>query len=178
MTGHDPYEGLTPLPSFSVTSSDFADGGAFSADQYGADSGGSDISPQLSWSGFPEGTTHFAVTVYDPDAPTGSGFWHWAVFNIPVSTTELPTGAGSPDSDALPDGAVTLPNEMRLPHFVGATPPPGTGTHRYFVAVHALEGPLDIDPESTPAFLGFNLNFQATARAIAVATAEPGGADS
>lgn len=178
MTGHNPYEGLTPLPSFTLTSSDFTDGGELAPAQYGADAGGQDVSPQLSWSGFPEETTHFAVTVYDPDAPTGAGFWHWAVFNIPASTTDLPSGAGSPDGAGLPDGAVTLPNEVRLKQFVGATPPEGTGTHRYFVAVHALTQALEIDPESTPSFLGFNLNFNAIARAVIVATAEPGGAES
>lgn len=177
MTGNNPYEGLAELPGFTLTSEDIADGSPLLSDQYGADAGGSDISPQLSWSGFPEDTKSFAVTVYDPDAPTASGFWHWAVFNIPASVTSLPSGAGSPDGANLPEGAVTLPNEMRLAHYIGATPPPGTGTHRYFVVVHALPDHLDIDPESTPAVLGFNLNFNATARAVLVGTGVAGGAE-
>jgi Raf kinase inhibitor-like YbhB/YbcL family protein len=175
MTGHDPYEGLTPLPSFTLTSDDFTDGGEFAAAQYSADSGGQDVSPQLSWSGFPPETGFFAVTVYDPDAPTAAGFWHWAVANIPAGTTSLAAGAGAAGA-SLPDGAITLPNEMRLRQYIGAAPPEGTGTHRYFVVVHALPEALELDPESTPSILGFQLNFNAIGRAVLVATAVAGGA--
>lgn len=176
---HDPYEIQRPVPSFTVTSTDIKDGQPLPAAQFGADAGGSDTSPQLSWSGFPPETKSFAVTVYDPDAPTASGFWHWAVFNIPASVTELPTGAGSPNSNALPQGAITLTNEMRLKSFIGAGPPEGTGVHRYFFVVHAVDvETLDIGPESTPAVLGFNLNFHSVGRAILVATGEYGGAQS
>jgi Raf kinase inhibitor-like YbhB/YbcL family protein len=175
MTGHDPYDGLTALPSFTLTSDDITDGAPLKSAQYSADSGGADVSPQLSWSGFPEETKTFAVTVYDPDAPTASGFWHWAVFNIPADITELASGAGAAGG-ILPAGAVTLPNEARLKQFIGAAPPEGTGVHRYFVAVHALPEALEIDAESTPAILGFNLNFRAIARAVIVGTGEAGGA--
>src|SRR5580692_12055306 len=105
----NPYDFLPEVPSFTVTSTDVADGQKMSMPQvsgvFGA--GGEDVSPQLAWSGFPEQTKSFAVTCYDPDAPTASGFWHWAIANIPASVTELETGAGSPDA-TLPDGAVAL----------------------------------------------------------------------
>ncbi|WP_375400118.1 YbhB/YbcL family Raf kinase inhibitor-like protein [uncultured Amnibacterium sp.] len=173
---YDPYARLDPVPSFSVTSTDATDGQPFAAAQYGADSGGSDTSPQLDWTGAPAGTQSFAVTMYDPDAPTGSGFWHWAVANLPATVTSLPSGAGS-SGGSLPQGALVLPNELRVPGYVGAAPPQGTGVHRYFVVVHAVDVPtLEVDPQSTPAVLGFNLHFHTLGRAILIATAEFGGA--
>ncbi|PJJ65212.1 YbhB/YbcL family Raf kinase inhibitor-like protein [Compostimonas suwonensis] len=176
MDDYNPYARLAAMPSFTLTSTDVADGQPLPAAQFGTSAGGSNVSPQLSWSGFPADTKSFAVTVYDPDAPTGSGFWHWAVFNIPVDVTSLATGAGAPDSGLLPAGAVTLPNELRLARFDGAAPPEGTGVHRYFTVVHAVGvASLDIDSESTPAILGFNLNFTSLARAIIVPTGEFGG---
>jgi Raf kinase inhibitor-like YbhB/YbcL family protein len=175
---YDPYARLDPVPSFSLTSDDVTDGQPLKAAQYGADAGGQDVSPQLSWSGAPAGTKGFAVTVYDPDAPTGSGFWHWAVANIPATVTSLPAGAGS-QGGTLPGGATPVLNEMRLPHFIGATPPQGTGVHRYYVVVHAVDvDHLDLDPQGTPAVLGFNLHFHTLGRAILVGTGEYGGAGS
>ena len=177
MTGHDPYAGLTELPSFDLTSIDLVDGGALKAPQYSSDAGGEDVSPQLAWSGFPDTTKSFAVTVYDPDAPTAAGFWHWAVCDLPVATTELVAGAGTLGAGLLPEGAITLPNEMREPAFTGAAPPEGTGVHRYFVVVHAVGvESLELDPQVTPSILGFNLNFKAVARAILVGTGQAGGA--
>jgi Raf kinase inhibitor-like YbhB/YbcL family protein len=133
--------------------------------------GGEDVSPQLSWSGFPEETQSFAVTVYDPDAPTGSGFWHWAVANLPATVTDLPAGAG--DGSELPGGAVILTNDAGQRRFIGAAPPPGHGVHRYYVVVHAVgTEKLDLPDEATPAFLGFNLFQQAIARAIIHGTYE------
>jgi Raf kinase inhibitor-like YbhB/YbcL family protein len=173
---YDPYARLDPVPGFTLTSEDILDGQPLKADQYGSDSGGQDVSPQLAWEGAPEGTKSYAVTVYDPDAPTGSGFWHWAVANLPATVTSLPAGAGS-EGGSLPDGALVLPNELRLKHFIGATPPQGTGVHRYYVVVHAVDVPrLELDPESTPAVLGFNLHFHTLGRAILVGTGEYGGA--
>jgi len=93
---YHPYDALPKLPSFSLTSTDVKDGQPMpDVHRSGVmQAGGKDVSPQLSWSGFPEGTKSFTVTMYDPDAPTAAGFWHWAVFNIPANVTELPSGAG------------------------------------------------------------------------------------
>jgi Raf kinase inhibitor-like YbhB/YbcL family protein len=168
-----PYDNLPKLPTFTLTSSSLADGGALANDQvsgiFGA--GGEDISPQLSWSGFPAETRSFAVTVYDPDAPTASGFWHWAVFNLPADVTELAAGAG--DGNQLAGGAVTLANDASLKRYLGAAPPAGHGPHRYYIAVHALPtDTLDIPADATPAFLGFNLFMQAIGRAVIHGTYE------
>ncbi|MBW0273988.1 hypothetical protein ATM97_32245 [Nocardia sp. MH4] len=171
---YNPYDALPQVPSFTVTSADITDGQPLANDQvsgvFGA--GGKDVSPQLSWSGFPEGTQSFAVTVYDPDAPTASGFWHWAVANIPASVTELDAGAGS-EGGTLPTGAVTLRNDGGFPGFVGAAPPQGHGPHRYFVVVHAVDVPeLEVGPDATPAYLGFNLFFHTLGRATLIGTYE------
>ncbi|MBL3699616.1 YbhB/YbcL family Raf kinase inhibitor-like protein [Leucobacter luti] len=177
----NPYAGMRQVPSFTVTSSDIQDGEPLPAELYAAHAGGSNRSPQLRWSGFPEGTRSFAVTCFDPDAPTGSGFWHWAVANIPAEVTELAAGAGAPagtpGSELLPAGAVTMPNEQRQPAFTGAAPPEGTGVHHYWFVVHALDVPhIDVDPQATPAVLGFMMRDAVLARAIIVATGEFGQA--
>jgi Raf kinase inhibitor-like YbhB/YbcL family protein len=168
---HDPYAELPKVPSFSVTSSDIQDGEKLAMRQvsgiFGA--GGEDVSPQLSWSGFPEGTKSFVVTVYDPDAPTASGFWHWAVVDIPAGVTELPSGAGDESGSGLPAGAFQLRNDGGSARYVGAAPPQGHGRHRYFTVVHAVDTEsLGIDAGATPAFLGFNLFFHSLGRAMIV----------
>lgn len=158
----DPYAPLTDLPLLTVTSEDFSDGDRLPDAQLG----GNDISPQLSWSGAPEGTESFAVSCYDPDAPTTSGFWHWSVFNIPASVTSLAAGVGDPELAGLPDGAVALRGDSGSRGYYGAEPPAGHGPHRYIFAVHAVFELLDIDDRSTPTILGFNLNFRAGARGL------------
>jgi hypothetical protein len=169
-TPPNPYDFLPQVPAFAVTSTDVTEGETLPSRCVSGvmGAGGEDHSPQLSWSGFPEGTKSFAVTVYDPDAPTASGFWHWAVANIPASVTELPGGAGS-EGGALPDGAVQLRNDGGFAGYVGAAPPSGHGPHRYFVVVHAVDTDrLDVAADTTPAVLGFNLFFHTLARATLV----------
>lgn len=162
----DPYELLPAVASFSVVSTDI------SADAPIADTfaGGSDNhSPQLSWSGFPAGTQSFAVTCFDPDAPTPSGFWHWAVTGLPASTTELAQGAGN--GSALPTGAISLRNDAGQAGYTGPMPPPGDRAHRYYFVVHALDAPaLEVDDSASPAYLSFNLVFHTLARGILVGT--------
>jgi Raf kinase inhibitor-like YbhB/YbcL family protein len=171
----DPYDFLPQVPSFTVTSTDLTDGQTCPMPQVSGvmGAGGEDVSPQLTWSGFPESTQGFAVTVYDPDAPTASGFWHWVVTGIPGSVTELPRGAGSQDGAALPEGARQLRNDGGFPGYVGAAPPAGHGTHRYFVVVHALDtADMGVPADATPAFHGFNLFSHTLARATLVVTYE------
>ena len=168
-----PYDNLPKLPTFTLTSESVSDGQPLANDQVSGimGAGGSDTSPQLSWSGFPAETKSFAVTVYDPDAPTASGFWHWAVADLPASVTELPAGAG--DGSELPGGAVTLANDASLKRYIGAAPPAGHGPHRYYIAVHALPvESLELPDGATPAYLGFNLFGHTIGRASLVVTGE------
>ena len=176
-TPPSPYDLLPQVPAFRLTSADVTDGAPLERAQVSGvmGAGGEDRSPQLSWSGFPEATRSFAVTVFDPDAPTHSGFWHWAVANVPVAVTELPGGAGDRSGSGLPEGAVQLRNDAGFPGFVGAAPPAGHGPHRYFVTVHAVDvDRLEVAPDASPAFLGFNLFSHTVARAVLVGTHEQG----
>jgi Raf kinase inhibitor-like YbhB/YbcL family protein len=176
MTANDPFARLPEVPSFSLTSTSAADGEPFHVAQmsgaFGVP-GGADLSPQLSWSGAPEATRSYAITVFDPDAPTGSGFWHWAVANIPADVTSLPEGAGDDSGRLLPAGAITLRNDAGSARFLGAVPPAGHGAHRYFITVHALDvQDIEVAPDSTPAMLGFQMASHILARATIVPTAE------
>ena len=170
---YNPYDFLPELPGFTLTSADITDSQPLKMAQVSGimGAGGEDVSPQLSWSGFPEETQSFAVTVFDPDAPTASGFWHWAVANLPATVTELPAGVG--DGSLLPGDALTLCNDAGMRRFVGAAPPAGHGYHRYFVAVHAVSvEKLDLAEDASPAFLGFNLFMKSIARAVIYGTYE------
>lgn len=170
MSDYDPYNTsvMPQLPQFELRSESFKDGERLAEAQVSKVMGafGGDESPQLSWSGFPEAAQSFAVTVFDPDAPTASGFWHWAVFNIPASVTSLPAGAGTPGSADLPEGAVTLCNDAGMRGYVGAAPPEGHGTHRYMVVVHALNVQrLKVPEDGSCAYLGFTIFGHGIARA-------------
>ncbi|MFJ4653454.1 YbhB/YbcL family Raf kinase inhibitor-like protein [Nocardia sp. NPDC088792] len=174
MSANNPFARLPEAATFTVTSATVADGGPWPAEQFAAGMpGGKDVSPQLSWRDAPAGTKSYAVTVYDPDAPTGSGFWHWAVADIPATVTELPEGAGDLTGATLPEGAFQLPNDTRDARFIGAAPPAGHGPHRYFVVVHALDvESIGVPPEATPAVLGFTMAGHILGRAVLTATAE------
>ena len=167
MPSIDPYDALPAVPAFTVTSDDFTNMQPLSPAQYSGKMGvpgGRDESPQLSWTGAPQGTKSYAVTVFDPDAPTASGFWHWAAFNIPAGTTSLPGNASA--AGELPPGTVELRNDAGFPGFVGAAPPAGHGPHRYMVVVHAVDVvSLDVPADATAASLGFALFTHTLARA-------------
>ncbi|QMU78491.1 YbhB/YbcL family Raf kinase inhibitor-like protein [Streptacidiphilus sp. PB12-B1b] len=165
-----PHEYHPPVPAFEVTSTDFVPGATLpQAHTFAADN----LSPQLSWSGAPVGTKSYAVSCFDPDAPTGSGFWHWVVFDIPADVTELPTGAGSGDFKGLPRGAVHVRNDYGTRDYGGAAPPPGDGPHRYVFTVYAVDQEkLGPDSDATPAVIGFNLRFHALGRAQVIAEYE------
>jgi hypothetical protein len=127
---------------------------------------GKNISPALQWVNVPADTKSFAVTVYDPDAPTGSGWWHWVIFNIPATVHELKTNAGQVDKHLAPPGSVQSVTDFGKPGFGGACPPPGDKPHRYIFTVYALNVPkLDLDEKATPALVGFVLNRHVIAKA-------------
>ena len=143
--------------TFTLKSSDI--GGQATQQQFynGMGCKGQNISPQLSWENAPEGTKYFAVTMYDKDAPTGSGFWHWVVFNIPANITELKSGAGEVAKKMLPKEAIQSITDFGKTGYGGPCPPPGA-PHQYLITVYALKSKIDLDKNASPAIVGFNLN--------------------
>ena len=168
----DPYAKLPSVPSFSVTSSDVSDGQPMS-DQHayeGATDTAANASPQLEWSGAPDGTKSYVVTCYDPDAPTPSGFWHWALVDLPADVTSLDAGDGTPGA-SLPGSAFHVRSDWGSKDYGGAYPPDGDRPHRYYFVVHAVDvDSLGVDDDASPAVVSFNLVFHTLARAIITPT--------
>jgi Raf kinase inhibitor-like YbhB/YbcL family protein len=157
--------------AMTVTSTSFKDGDYLGQDHilsadYGFGCGGGNTSPHLRWGGAPEGTKSFAVTCFDPDAPTGSGFWHWVVVNIPANVTELPVNAGDPKSGKMPAGALEVRTDFGKPGYGGPCPPQGDHPHRYLFTVHAVSmDALPVTADTSAAVVGFYLNFNTLAKA-------------
>ncbi|AVK64598.1 YbhB/YbcL family Raf kinase inhibitor-like protein [Lactobacillus sp. CBA3606] len=163
---------LIPTDPFQLTSDNLTSNQPVPFDQLGVE-GAANLSPQLSWTGFKPETKSFALTMYDLDAPTGSGFWHWALYDIPATITNLSTDAGNPTQKNLPFGSKHLKNDARLPFYAGPAPFPGTGKHRYLIAVTALDiEKLKIDSEATPAMLNLTMMSHTVGRATLMVTAE------
>ena len=161
------------MSTFTLTSPDIPNGGTvpqhFEFDGFGCS--GRNESPALQWSGAPEGAKSFALTVYDPDAPTGSGWRHWFVVDLPADTTALAPNAGAKGSAQLPQGARQIRNDYGAMAWGGMCPPPGDKPHRYIFTVHALSVPrLDIPDDATAALAGFMVNAHSLAKASFTAT--------
>lgn len=154
-----------------LTSASFNEGELLGNDHvlseaYGFGCNGGNLSPELSWSEVPAGTQSFAVTCFDPDAPTGSGFWHWVVANIPANVTSLPLGAGTPGGGKLPAGALEVRTDFGKPGYGGPCPPQGMNIHRYIFTVHAVSlKELPVTADTSAAIVGFYLNFNTLAKA-------------
>lgn len=163
----DPYSLLPMVPSFTVTSEDFASGGVIPR-EFSAE--GHNISPQLSWSGFPPQTQSFAITMFDPDAPVPAGWWHWSVVDLPADVTELPSDAGQSDL-MLPGAAFHLRHDGGEHAYGGPFPPIGDRPHRYYFAVTALDvDTLDVTDEDSCTRVAFAAWPRALARAVLVGT--------
>ncbi|MFF3853547.1 YbhB/YbcL family Raf kinase inhibitor-like protein [Micromonospora sp. NPDC002575] len=159
----DPYELLPTVASFALTSDDVHNGEPMDAQYAHGSVGGGNVSPHLAWSGFPAETKGFVVTCFDPDAPTGSGFWHWVLVDVPASVTELPRGVKEADLG----GAFSVRNDYGDTGFGGAAPPAGDRPHRYVFAVHAVDVErLGVGAGASCAYVGFNLAFHTLARAV------------
>jgi len=154
--------------TFTLKSNDL--GGQFVNDQLWNQMGyhGKNVSPQLSWENAPAGTQSFAVAMYDVDAPTGSGFWHWVVYNIPADVKELKAGAGDLSRHLLPAGTVNGINDAGAPGYIGPAPLPGL-PHQYLITVYALKTKLELDKNAPAAYVGVFLNLNLLAKASIVA---------
>jgi Raf kinase inhibitor-like YbhB/YbcL family protein len=160
-----PAGGMTHALAFTLTSADISAGGTIAAAQVfnGFGCSGGNISPALSWRGAPAGTRSFALLMHDPDAPTGSGWWHWIVYNIPASQSSLPAGAGDPKQSLLPAGALQGRTDFGTPGYGGPCPPPGK-PHHYHLRLYALKVErLDVPADATAAYIGFSVRAQALA---------------
>jgi Raf kinase inhibitor-like YbhB/YbcL family protein len=162
--------GAAYAQSMTLTSSDITEGGTIVNEQVfkGFGCTGGNVSPALSWSGAPGGTKSFAVSIYDPDAPTGSGWWHWVVFNLPPGTTSLPKGAGDVKKKLMPKGAIQSRTDFGADGYGGPCPPAGDKPHHYQITVFAVD--VDKLPDAkndaaSAALVGFDLHFHTLAKA-------------
>ena len=163
-----PYEFLPAVQELTVTSDDIEHGELLPEPHHADSMGmtGGNVSPQLRWSGAPAATQSYAVTAFDPDAPTGSGFWHWLVANIPASETSLAKNAGDPQSGVAPKGSVQARNDYGSSSYGGPCPPKGDKPHRYIFTVYAVDtDALEVDANSSGAVVGFNLHYHTLAKA-------------
>jgi Raf kinase inhibitor-like YbhB/YbcL family protein len=148
------------MPKFTLTSTDFTEGGTIAMAQVFTDCKGSNVSPALKWSGAPEGTKSFALLVHDPDAPTGSGWWHWVVYNIPATTNSLPSGAGDPKRNLMPAGSTQGRTDYGTVGYGGPCPPPGK-PHHYNFRLYALKvAKLEVPDGASAAAISFNVRAQ------------------
>jgi len=156
--------------TITVTSANFKEGELLGhrqvlSEAYGFGCAGENLSPQLSWSGAPAGTRSFAITCFDPDAPTGSGFWHWVLVNIPTHVTSLEEAAGNPGLGKAPAGSLETRTDFGRPGYGGPCSPPGSNFHRYVFAVHALDVPqLPVTADTSAAIVGFMLGMHTIAK--------------
>ena len=143
--------------TFTLKSNDV--GGQATNRQYANSFGchGENVSPELHWENAPAGTQAFAVTIYDKDAPTGSVFWHWTIFNIPAAANGVKSDAGNPAKGLAPEGSIQINNDAGQPGYMGPCPPPGP-IHEYLVTVYALKSKLPLDKTASSALAGFYLN--------------------
>ncbi|MEM9934854.1 MAG: YbhB/YbcL family Raf kinase inhibitor-like protein, partial [Bacteroidota bacterium] len=154
---------------FSLTSTDVGGQATLQEVFNGFGCEGENTSPQLSWEHAPEGTQSFAVTMYDPDAPTGSGWWHWVVFDLPATTSMISSNAGNTSLNLLPSGAVQGKTDYGTTGYGGPCPPVGHGFHQYIITIYALKIPsLGLDETASPALVGYYLNANAIEKASIV----------
>ena len=147
--------------SFTISSENFLQGKKINNTQVFNSFGcqGDNISPAIYWQGAPKNTKSFAVTLYDPDAPTGSGFWHWTVLNIPQNISTLNLDAGNVNNKKLPSGARQIRNDYGTKGFGGACPPEGNNPHRYQLTIHALDTKrIELPADASPALAGFMIH--------------------
>jgi Raf kinase inhibitor-like YbhB/YbcL family protein len=159
--------GTTAAAKFKLVSPDIGQGKTIAQDQVFNNFGckGKNLSPALFWSGAPAGTKSFALTMYDPDAPTGSGFWHWVVYNIPASTESVPAEAGDPKKKGMPVGTVQGRTDFGTFGYGGPCPPAGKPHHYYFRLFALKVDKLDVPSDATAALIGFNINANTLAKA-------------
>lgn len=154
-----------------LISNSFKDGDYLAQDHilsenYGFGCAGGNKSPHLSWSGAPDGTKSFALSCFDPDAPTGSGFWHWVMVNIPANVSELALDAGNAAAGLLPPGALQTRTDFGVPGYGGPCPPEGDHPHRYLFTLFAVGiEQLPVEADTMPAVVGFMLNFNTVEKA-------------